>query len=322
MKATLPRSQPAPVRPVAAQVPTVRDPEINPINRFDHFSHKSAINPLNRRPCNLSARASAAAGANQLIAGFVTTGNAQKTLLVRGDGPSLAAFGVTGFLTDPQLTLMDGTTAIASATTWVTSLDAVFAQVGAFALTPGSHDAALLQTVAAGPYTAEITSQTTHTGVALAEIYDADSLAPASRLINLSARASVGSGANVLIGGFVIAGTTPLVVVIRGDGPALTGFGVTSALPSTTLTLSDSNGTIATNSGWGNGPTAGPAATNGIVVQALTDSISADVGAFALSDGSADSGIVATLPPGAYTAEVSGANGATGVALVEIYELP
>ena len=270
---------------------------------------------------NLSARASSQPGANPLIAGFVTAGSAAKSLLIRGDGPALANFGVAGFLPDPVLTLLSNATALASATGWNRSLAPVFQQVGAFALLPGSDDTALLETVPPGPYTAEVVSRTGQSGVALAEVFDADSGAPANRLVNLSARAGVGPGLGVLIGGFVIEGTTPLTVIIRADGPALSSFGVDGVLASPVLTLAGANGTIATNAGWGNASALGEAATGAIVVQPLTAALSARVAAFALAPGSGDSALVATLPPGAYTAEVSDAGDAPGVALVEIYEL-
>ncbi len=273
---------------------------------------------------NLSARAYSQPGANQLIAGFVTTGTSDKSVLVRGDGPALAAFGVTGFLSDPQLTLLSGSTDLATTTSWSSTLNAAFTQVGAFAFTPGSHDTALLESAAPGPYTAQVVSATNNSGVALAEVYDADSGAPSNRLVNLSARAYVGNGANILIGGFVIAGTTPLTVVIRGDGPALTAFGVAGALPNVILTLTNSAGSsIATSTyPWSNPTIAtGSGATSGITVQPLTAALSSKVGAFALISGSNDSAMVATLPAGAYTAQISGASGSTGIALVEIYEL-
>jgi len=270
---------------------------------------------------NLSARAYAGTCANQLIAGFVTTGPAVKSLLIRGDGPSLANFGITGFLPNPDLTLVANGAAIATTSSWSTSLDAIFAQLGAFNLIPGSHDTALLEVVAPGAYTAQVGSSTANCGVALAEIYDADNGSPANRLANFSARAFVGTGSNVLIGGFIIAGTTLQTVIIRGDGPSLAGFGLTGALSNTVLTLSNSSGTIATNTGWGNAPVNGNAATGGIVIQPLSAALASKVGAFAIADGSGDSGIVATLPPGAYTAQVAGANNSTGVALVEVYEL-
>jgi sugar lactone lactonase YvrE len=271
---------------------------------------------------NLSARAYAQTGANQLIAGFVTTGPANKAVLIRGDGPSLAVFSITGFLPDPMLTLISGSTTEATTNAWSASLAPVFTQVGAFALMPGSHDTALFETLSPGPYTAQVVSQTANSGVALAEIYDADGGAPADRLVNISARAFVGTGVNELIGGFVISGTTSQTVVIRGDGPSLVGFGLSGVLANPVLTLSDSTGaTIATNNGWSNAPTAGGGLTSAITVQPLTSAITTKVGAFALAAGSNDAALVVTLPPGSYTAQVSGGGGATGVALVEVYEL-
>lgn len=271
---------------------------------------------------NLSARAYAETGANLLIAGFVTTGTGSKSLLIRGDGPALSDFAITDFLIDPQLTLFNGAgSPLVSTESWSASLDPTFIQVGAFGLTAGSHDTALLESLAPGAYTAQVVSQTTNSGVALAEIYDADNTAPTNRLINISARAAVGTGANILIGGFVIGGATAQTVVIRGDGPSLAALGVPGSLSNPVLTLfNSSGGMIASNTGWGSAPVLGNAA-GAIPIQPLTAAISAKVGAFALADGSADSAIVATLPPGAYTAQVAGANASTGVALVEIYEL-
>ena len=272
---------------------------------------------------NLSSRAYAETGANLLIAGFVTTGPDAKTLLIRGVGPQLGAFSISDYLADPKLTLFSQSgTVLDSTTSWSSTLDATFAQVGAFALTAGSKDTALLETLPAAPYTAQVISSSTNNGVALAEIYDADNTAPTNRLINISARAFVGTNANILIGGFVIGGNTPQTVIIRADGPTLGSLGVPGVLANPVLTLFDHTGAvIGTDVGWTNTPTTGPAATGGIVVQPLTAALSKKVGAFALGATAADSGIVATLPPGAYTAQVTGSAGGTGVALVEIYEI-
>ena len=105
------------------------------------------------------------------------------------------------------------------------------------------------------------------------------------------------------------------------NGPSLAGFGLSGTLASPVLTLTGSAGTIATNAGWDNAPVNGAAAAGGTTIQPLTAALSARVGAFALAAGSGDSAIVATLPPGTYTAQVAGANGSTGIALVEVYEL-
>jgi kumamolisin len=312
--------------PTFSVIPTAANQGIYTVNVTNNGV--SATNPVgmltvctNAWLTNLSARANVETGANPLIAGFVTTGTASKCLLIRADGPALGEFGIIGFLADPRLTLDSGATTFDTSTSWASSLDAVFAQVGAFSLAAGSHDTALLESVAPGAYTAQVASQTTNSGIALAEIYDADAGAPANRLINLSARASIGTGADILIGGFVIDGSTPQTVIIRGDGPSLVEFGLLGALPATTLSLSNCNGPIATNSGWCTAPVAGPEAKGNITVQPLTAALSAKVGAFALTAGSKDSAIVVTLPPGAYTAQVSGVNGSTGIALLEVYEL-
>jgi hypothetical protein len=194
------------------------------------------------------------------------------------------------------------------------SLKAVFSQVGAFAWTnPSSLDSALFETLASGSYSAVISRAANDSGVALAEIYDATqpgAYTPTTpRLVNVSSRVMVGSGANVLIAGFVIGGSTSKTVLIRGSGPALSAFGVPGVLPDPQLQLNNSTGTIASDTGWG----------GNMQIAAVAES----VGAF--SWGSAptpDSALLVTLPPGGYTVEVSGSSGDTGVALVEVYEVP
>jgi hypothetical protein len=119
----------------------------------------------------------------------------------------------------------------------------------------------------------------------------------------------VASGSSTLTAGFVVSGNAPEQVLIRGIGPTLAQFGVTGVLASPQLVLFDGSGNkLATNSGWG-----GSAALTNVFTQ---------VGAFALPAGSNDAAMVMTLAPGPYTAEVSGLNGSSGVALVEIYEVP
>jgi hypothetical protein len=279
------------------------------------------------RLSNLSARAMVQGTQDLLIAGFVTTGTGNKSLLIRGDGPALGNFAIADFLPDPQLTLFDSKPSVITSTqSWSPTLAATFSQLGAFQLAAGSHDTALLESLGPGAYTAQIASSASNSGVALAEIYDADSGASANRLVNISARAFVGTASNLLIGGFVVTGTGEETLLIRADGPALTGFGVSGALANPALTLVNaSGGVIGTNIGWGNASVvgggavaAGPLAT---VVLPATSATFSKVGAFALSSGSADSAFLVSLPPGSYTAEVSGVNNGTGVALIEIYEV-
>jgi hypothetical protein len=117
-------------------------------------------------------------GSGVLIAGFVIGGNATKMVLIRGDGPTLSTFGVTGVLADPVITVYSGTTVVATNAGWGTGtstaaqLSAAFSLVGAFPLPTGSKDSALLLTLAPGAYTVVVTSASSSTGVALIEVYD------------------------------------------------------------------------------------------------------------------------------------------------------
>lgn len=109
-----------------------------------------------------------------LTAGFVVGGTTDVTVLVRVVGPALAAFGVSGFATDPRVELRVGERVVASNNDWAGSsaLAAAFSQVGAFALVGDSKDAALLATLAPGPYTVEVSSAAGATGAVLVEVYE------------------------------------------------------------------------------------------------------------------------------------------------------
>ena len=129
-------------------------------------------------------------------------------------------------------------------------------------------------------------------------------------LVNISSRAYVGTGDNILIGGFFIGGSTSRSVLIQALGPALVSQGVSGTLPNPSLTIHDSTGAVIySNTGWGSNPVLLKAAASAYATPVLTPD-------------SADSEVLLTLPPGGYTAEVADANGATGVALCAIYQLP
>jgi hypothetical protein len=268
------------------------------------------------RLIDISARAFVETGANVLIAGYVVEGATQLPVLLRSSGPALSALDVTGTLPDPELQLYSGSTVIDSNAGWGgnTQIAATAAAVGAFIRqNPSSKDSALLETQNPGAFTAITSGLSGDTGIALAEVYDATPSgtwnASLSKLGDISARSFVGAGANVLIGGFVIGGPTAKTVLVRASGPAIGALGVAGTLPDPELQLYSGTNVIASNTGWGG-----------------YDSISAAsslVGAFPWNDSSsADSAILITLAPGAYTAIVSGASGDTGVALVEIYDVP
>jgi hypothetical protein len=272
------------------------------------------------RLVNLSSRSLVETGGSIAIAGFVIEGPAgvPKQVLIRGVGPGLAAFGVTGPLANPSLALYNSTTGsvVMSDTGWATNANAaqiaaVTTQLGAFALQAGSADSALLTSLLPGPYSVQLSGANSTTGVGLVEVYETDTSEP-SLLGNISTRAQVGTGGNILIAGFVVTGTQAAKVLVRGVGPGLAAFGVTGTLAQPVLTVFGSGGTlVASNTGWQTATSPSDITSVGKIV-----------GAFALQSGSADSALLLTLQPGSYTAEVTGTNGATGIALVEVYQAP
>ena len=282
------------------------------------------------RIVNLSARADVGAGGDILIAGFVIGGTGGKSILLRGVGPSLALapFDLTGVLSAPQLTLVSTSTGatLATATAWggSTALSSLFSTLGAFALPANSADSAVLEnSLPAGSYTSEVAGLNSAAGIALAEIYDADAGSATSYLDNISARADVGSGGNILIAGFVIEGAQPAKVLLRGVGPALglAPFNLAGVLAQPSIGLYDSSGTlVASNTGWGSATSPGGSTVAASIRQATAADMS-NAGAFALAAGSADCAMVATLPAGSYTLELSGVGGSVGIGLVEVYLL-
>ena len=254
---------------------------------------------------NLSARAHVFTGERILIAGFIIEGSENKTILLRGLGPSLASFGVPAPLADPTLSLFDHTGALIAANdNWKQTQQT---QIQATGLAPPNDlEAAILVTLSPGAYTAFLQGKAMTTGIGLAEVYDVDSNANAQPT-NLSARAFVGTGNDVLIGGTIIGGDAGslLRVLVRALGPSLASVGVATPLADPTLSLHDANGNvIANNDNWKDSQQAAIAAT----------------GKAPPNDN--ESAILALLAPGNYTAIVAGKNRTTGVALIEFYSLP
>lgn len=265
---------------------------------------------------NLSTRGQVGTGANLLIAGFVVGGNTPKQVLVRAIGPSLTAFGVGGALADPQLEIYSGSSIVATNNNWGGGLPIIDAsnRVGAFPLPQNSLDAVLVLTLSPGSYTAQVRGVANATGVALVELYDVDSLTPFSpqKVMNVASRGVVGTGQAQLIAGFVVSGNTSKKILVRAVGPTLSAFGVEGALADPVLTITRSDGrAVRENDNWetGNDPM-------------LIDAATERVRAFALGAGSRDAALLIQLPPGSYTAQVTGAGNTTGVALVEVYEVP
>ncbi len=257
--------------------------------------------------------------ASPLIVGFVvggagTTGN--KPLLLRAMGPSLAALGATGALADPRLTLFGDGGAIATNDNWdgKEEIKALSARLGAFGFASAtSRDAALAALPGAGGFTMQLTSGDGTSGTVVAEIYDGSTAFSATepRLVNVSARGDVGGRTGPLIAGFVIGGPAAKTVLIRAIGPALGQFGVRGALADPILTVFRESTVIATNDNWYDAP-------NAVTVP----DVAARVGAFRLATTALDAALLLTLPSGPYTAQITGAAGGQGGALIEVYEVP
>jgi sugar lactone lactonase YvrE len=272
------------------------------------------------RITNLAIRSRAGTDAQTLIVGFAIGGagaSGTKPVLLRGVGPTLSAFNVPGLLADPRLELYNASnTRMSDNDDWAGSAQivAIGNQVGAFALAGAtSKDAALYNPAfTSGSYSVQITGTAGTTGVALAEIYDATAstavTATTPRLTNVSARTQVGTGDDILIAGFTIGGQTPQTVLIRAVGPTLTDFGVAGVLADPRLELYTGSTRINENDNWGGA--------------AALSSAFQSVAAFALPAASRDAVLLLTLQPGSYTAQVIGVGNTSGVALVEVYEVP
>ena len=242
-------------------------------------------------------------GENVGIGGFIITGSDPKEVLLRAIGPSLAGSGVPDPLADPVMELHGppGFVTIIN-DNW---RDTQAAAIKATGLPPPDDlESAILVTLDPGPYTAIVAGTNNGTGVALVEVYDLDQAA-ASKLANISTRAFVNTGNNIMIAGFILGnGTGDDNVILRGLGPSLAGSGVPNVLADPTLELRDGNGTlIRSNNDW----------QDDLAQAAL-------IAAAGLAPTNAlESGIAATLSPGQYTALLAGLNSGTGIGLVEVY---
>jgi len=277
------------------------------------FSNAVRSAEFDQRMANFSTRAQVGTAADAAFVGFAIGPGAPKTVLIRAVGPALAGFGVGGVLADPRIELYSGDRMIGEYDNW--SMASVgganaFNQVGAFPLTANSRDAATAVTLNPGSYTAIVRGVADGTGIALVEIYDVTGEA---RLRNLSTRARVGTGAGVLISGLAVAPGGPARrILARAAGPALTALGLTGALgdPAIAVIESDTNRQLSSNDNW-----------SSTEATALTAAFT-QAGAFPFAAGSRDSALIVDLPPGkGYSVQVNGVGNASGIALVEVYDL-
>jgi hypothetical protein len=298
---------PAPANPTAKTPDSIQpDPQII---SAPSKSSNTAPTVNASRLVNLSVRAVPASGDRALIVGFVVS-SAAKNMLIRAVGPGLSTYTSAAVFSDPKLIVYQGSTMVVENDNWTGSdvLKTTFSRVGAFPLPDASNDAVVSKNLPANAYTATLNGS--GSGLAMAELYDADAEnQPNGRLVNVSARAHAAPGDGVLIVGFVIAGDTPLRVLVRAVGPTLKNSGITSALADPQLNVYQGGTLVGQNSDWGG-------------TQDLRD-VFARVGASGLADaGSKDAALTLTLSPGAYTAVVSGVGTTEGTALAEVYEVP
>ena len=266
-----------------------------------------------QRLANLSTRAQVGTGSNVMITGFVVQEGAPKKVLIRAVGARLAAapFNISGALADPLLQLYnnDGVLVLSN-DNWSGDDLATMNSVGAFALTSGSRDAALIATLSPGAYTAQVSGVGNTSGVAILEVYD---VTGSARLMNLSTRALVGSGNTTFFSGLSVApGGGARRVLVRAAGPSLGSLGVGGALSDPAIAILDQAGRQIANGANDNWESAGANALREAFAQA---------GAFPFAAGSRDAALVIDLPPGNYTIQASGVGGASGTALVEVYDL-
>jgi hypothetical protein len=255
---------------------------------------------------NLSTRMRVQTGDNVGIGGFIITGSTPNHVLLRAIGPSLSRFMIIDALPDPVLELHGpaGFTTVIN-DNWKDD-PVQRALIEADGIPPTNDlESAIDAVLAPGSYTAIVRGKNNTSGVALVEVYGLNQ-GVGSKLANISTRAFVSTGDNIVIGGFLLGGNNGMDrIIVRGIGPSLTGFGVPNALADPTLELRNNNGALVmSNNNWQDNPA--QAAELTAAGLALTNPL--------------ESGIAATLSPGLYTALLAGLNNGTGIGLVEVYD--
>jgi Tol biopolymer transport system component len=255
---------------------------------------------------NISTRMRVQTGDNVLIGGFIITGNAPKNVAVRGIGPSLAQFGISDALADPTLELRDSGGALVMQNDNWQNDPSQAAQLTALGLAlQDPNESGIVASLSPNAYTAILAGNGGGIGVGLVEVYDVSQSASA-QLANISTRGFVLTDNNVMIGGFILGGTNNTDVVVRGIGPSLAQIGLNPVLADPVLALHDGNGALVlSNNDWQDDPgQAAQLSAHGLALQDPNES-----------------GIFASLPPGAFTAILSGNSGGAGIGLVEIYNV-
>jgi len=262
--------------------------------------------PAPAQALNLSTRLRVETVDRVLIGGFIITGDAPKTVAIRGIGPSLAQFGIPGFLADPTLTLYSRNGMVLQQNDdWQNDVTQAAQLIALGLALQHPKESGFVISLPPETYTAIVAGKNDGTGVGLVEIYDVDP-GGNSQMANVSTRGHVQAGDNVMIGGFILGSGIDTQIAVRGIGPSLTSFPAPNALEDPTLALHDGNGALLiSNDDWQSDP-------------AQAAQLSAH--GLALSQPK-ESGIFVSLPPGVFTAILAGKNGGTGIGVVEIYNL-
>ena len=255
---------------------------------------------------NLSTRGFVGTGDAQMIAGFVVSGTGSTTVTIRALGPTIAAapFNVSGTISNPVLTIYDGSGNIVTSNDNYADHSSVSAVRASGKDNINSLEPAVQISVTPGNYSAVVSGANGATGVAIVEVYNENTSSTSISLANLSTRGYVGSGDSQMIAGFVVSSST--TVTIRALGPTIAAapFNVSGTISNPVLTIYDGNGNIVTsNDNYADHSSASAVAASG------KDNIN-----------SVEPAVQISVTPGNYSAIVSGANGATGVAIVEVYD--
>jgi hypothetical protein len=262
---------------------------------------------------NVSTRLPVGTDENVLIEGFIVQGPAgsAKKILVRAIGPSLGPFGINDALSNPSLEIHDSNNAIvATNNDWKTTQVGGLitgdqsGQIATSQLAPTNDlESAIIADLAPGAYTALVRGAGNSTGTGVVDAYDISAASPA-KLANIATRGFIQPGDKLMIAGFIVQNGT-VKAVVRAIGPSLSAFGITNALPDTTLQVRDQNGGIVLeNDDW---QTSQKQELESIGLQPSHN---------------LEAALIVTLQPGQYTAQVRGKNGASGIGVVQVYFIP
>jgi len=302
---------------VSAQAAQITDPlDLKVVRTNEAFVPET----IKIRP-RCSERAPVQMGDNVMIGGFTLQGTITKRVIIRAIGSELTQYGVANALGNPALELYDGRgTLIASNDNWMRTIiggiikASQVREIQDSGYAPsGGRESAIIADLPADNYTTIVRSADGFTGVALVEVYDLSS-DTASIFSNTSGRSFVQTGDNVTIVGFSVQGTQQKRIIVRAIGAQLAHFGIPNSLADPILELHGGAGNlIASNDNW----------MTTIISGIITKNQVRDImnSGYAPTDGR-ESAIIADLPAGNYTAIVRGVNDTTGVALVDVYDLP